>query len=272
MEAADAVAELEGLGYPTVFVPGGEPDTFDRLELLLKSSSRLVVASGIINIWNLTSNEVAISAAKLRSTFENRFLLGLGVGHRPTVDADEPGRYKKPVAAMIRFLDALDAAVDPVPNDGRIVAALSDQMLEVARLRAAGSHPYLVTPEHTARARELLGEGSLLAPEQAVLLEADPSTAREKAREHVSYYFHFENYTNNWRRMGFIEDDFSNGGSDRLVDALVVWGGEERILQRIQEHQSAGADHVSLQVVGTRPTELPLESWRRLAPVVIGGA
>jgi probable F420-dependent oxidoreductase len=170
---------------------------------------------------------------------------------------------------MVAYLDALDAAPEPPPREERVLAALGPRMLALSRDRSAGAHPYLTQPEHTAVAREALGEGKLLAPEQGVVLESDPDRARELARGFLKPYLGLPNYTNNWLRHGFTEDDLRDGGTDRLVDALIAWGDEDAIHARVREHLDAGADHVCLQVIhgGDRP---PLQEWRRLAGVLVG--
>jgi probable F420-dependent oxidoreductase len=169
---------------------------------------------------------------------------------------------------MVEFLDGLDAAEDPVPVDDRVLAALGPRMLELAATRAAGSHQYLVTPEHTAAARAALGPEQLVTPEQGVVLETDPAEARRVAREHLAGYAILPNYVNNWKRLGFTDDDVADGCSDRLVDALVAWGDEAAIAARVDAHRAAGADHVCVQVLGEDPTTLTLDGWRRLAPAL----
>jgi probable F420-dependent oxidoreductase len=171
---------------------------------------------------------------------------------------------------MRSYLDELDAAGHPVPPESRILAALGPRMLELSRDRSAGAHPYFVPVEHTAVARDVLGAGPVLAPEQAVVLEPDPVRARELARRHVPRYLELPNYANNLRRLGFGDDDLRDGGSDRLVDAIVAWGDEEAIADRVRAHHDAGADHVCIQVVGVDGTAPPRETWRRLAPALSG--
>jgi probable F420-dependent oxidoreductase len=183
------------------------------------------------------------------------------------IDAGEPGRYRKPLAATASFLDELDSAPTPLPQSERVLAALGPKMLELARTRAAGSHPYNVTPEHTALAREALGPSSLVLPEQAVALATDPDTARTLGRGHLAHYLALPNYTNNLRRLGFGDDDLSAGGSDRLIDALVAWGDENAIESRIRQHHDAGANHVCIQVLGEEGL-FPRKAWRALAPVL----
>ena len=261
----EAAAELEQLGYGTLWFPGSAgSDSLDCAEVLLDATEQVVVATGITNIWTEEPGDVAAGRARLAAAHEDRFLLGLGVSHGPLIG----DRYRKPYSAMVEYLDALDAAPEPPPLDERVLAALGPRMLALSRDRAGGAHPYLVPPEHTAIAREAIGEGKLLAPEQAVVLESDPARGRELAREHLKLYLRLPNYTNNWLRHGFTEDDLRDGGSDRLVDALVAWGDEDAIHARVRAHHDAGADHVCLQVIhgGDGP---PLEQWRRLAGALV---
>ena len=268
---AEAAAELEALGYSALWFPGGQGgEVMEAAEHLLKSTSRVPVAPGILNIWMHDPQEVATEHARLVQEHDGRFLLGLGIGHAPTVNAKQPGLYKKPYTKMRTYLDELDAATPPVPEDERILAALKPRMLELSRDRSIGAHPYFVPVEHTPVAREHLGPDAVLAPEQAVVLETDPARARERARSHMERYLTLPNYTGNLREFGFTDDDFADGGSDRLVDAIVAWGDEAAIAERVRAHQQGGADHVCIQVVGVPQGELPLHEWRTLAPALIG--
>jgi probable F420-dependent oxidoreductase len=199
-------------------------------------------------------------------------MLGLGVSHAALVDREEEGRYRKPLTTMRAYLDSLDVAAPPVPQADRMLAALGPKMLELARDRARGAHPYLVPVSHTARARHILRGDPLLAPEQAVVLERDPDRARTIARGHLERYLALPNYANNLRREGFGDDDFSDGGSNRLVDAIVAWGDESAIRARVDEHRAAGADHVCIQVLGAQGGGLPLAEWRALAPALTAEA
>ena len=267
--ARDATAELEELGYGTAWLPGGAGgDIFDAVEALLGASTRIVVATGIVNLWMHEPAETATRHAGITGRHPGRFMLGLGVSHRPLVDANDPGRYRRPLAAMQRYLDGLDVASPPVPIPERVLAALGPRMLQLARDRSRGAHPYFVTPEHTHEARTLLGPTPLLAPEQAVVFSADPTTAREIARAHMEIYLGLPNYVNNLRRLGFDNDDFRDGGSDRVADGIVAWGDEAAIVRRLQEHWDAGADHVCVQVLTAEPATLPRTEWKRLAAAV----
>jgi probable F420-dependent oxidoreductase len=212
--------------------------------------------------------EAASGRANLVERFGPRFLLGLGSSHAPLVEAARGVPYSRPFSRMQQYLDALDTADAPVPAAERMLAALGPRMLSLARARAGAAHPYLVPPEHTAMARRVLGPGVVLAPEQAVLLDADPRRSRERARAFVSNYLELPNYVSNLRRLGFAEDDFRGGGSDRLVDALVARGDEEAIAARVRAHHDAGADHVCIYVFGGAAETLQLEAWRHLAPVL----
>jgi probable F420-dependent oxidoreductase len=261
-EVAEAAAELEEIGFGTIWVPGREHDDLEeRLHLLLSSTQRITVATGIVSIWTHPAAGTAALHARLTAEFPRRFLLGLGVSHAPAVG----GEYRKPLTAMARYLDALDAADPPVPRTERVLAALAPRMLGLARERALGSHPYLVTPAHTRLAREALGPDALLAPEQTVVLEEDADTARAIARQWLSRYLQLPNYVDNWVRIGYDRDEVAGGGSDRLVDALVAWGTVDAIRARVDEQRAAGADHVALQVVTSDAAQLPREQWRRLA-------
>jgi probable F420-dependent oxidoreductase len=269
-EAAEAGAELESLGYSALWIPDTGGDLFESLERLLSATTGITVASGILNLWMHTPEETAAAYARLTDVYGDRLLVGIGVSHAPLIDAAEPGRYRTPLASTARFLDGLDAADRPLPSDRRVLAALGPKMLELARQRTAGTHPYNVTPEHTAAAREAIGTDGLVLPEQAVALERDPSTARALGRAHLSFYFSLPNYVNNLRRLGFGDEDFTDGGSDRLVDALVAWGDEDAIRRRLDLHRAAGADHVCIQVLtDTAATGLPLAQWRALAPALV---
>lgn len=261
----DVAAELEALGYSALWFPN-TPESFTRGRDLLDATRHVVVATGIASIWTHRASEAAAAHAALEAAHPGRFLLGLGVSHAHLVDRDEPGTYAQPLARMREYLDALDAAPTPVPPGERILAALGPRMLELARERSVGAHPYLVTVEHTREARQALGKGPLLAPEQAVVLETDPDRARAIARQHLARYLQAPNYARNWFRLGFSPEDVANGGSDRLVDALVVWGSAETIHERLAQHYQAGADHICLQVLTADPQVFPRAEWQALAP------
>ncbi len=263
-DAQRAARELERLGYGTLWFPN-RASIFDRARDLLDATSRVVVAPGIASIWMHPAEQVAAAHHRLTQAHPQRFLLGLGVSHEHLVNSQQAGRYTRPVEHMLAYLDALDSAPTPVPSSERILAALGPRMLAIARTRSAGAHPYLVTVEHTRRAREALGAGRLLAPEQAVVVTTDPSEARRIARIHLSRYLQAPNYANNWLRLEFTPDDIAAGGSDRLVDALVAWGDVDTIRERVAAHVAAGADHVCLQALTENPADIPYDQWRALA-------
>ncbi len=268
-EAAARATELEGLGYTALWIPDVGGDLFGPLANLLGATSAATVATGILNVWMHTPEETAAQHAALTAEHGPRFLCGIGISHRPLIDhVNSPGAYQKPVATMAAFLDGLDAGEVPLAKKDRVLAALGPRMLELARTRATGTHPYLVTPELTARARAGIGPDGLVASEQGVVLETDRDRARATARLHLKTYLGLPNYSNNWKRQGFTDDDLADGGSDRLVDALVVWGDEATIAGRIQDHRDAGADHVCIQVLTDAPQAFPAEQWRALAPAL----
>ena len=270
-ERRDAAAELEALGYSALWIPDVGGDVFGALRDLLDATSTIVAATGILNLWMHTAAEVGEGLTALDADHPGRTLLGIGVSHSLLIDQTHPGAYAKPLSVTRNYLDELDAASPTVPVDRRVLAALGPKMLELSRDRAAGAHPYLVTPEHTQLARETLGEGPMLLPEQHVVLETDATKARAVAREGLSVYLQLPNYVNNWRRLGFVEEDFADGGSDRLIDHVVVWGDEATITARVQAHFDAGADHVCVQAyTGTERTDFPRAEWRALAPALVG--
>ncbi|MFK4149452.1 LLM class F420-dependent oxidoreductase [Streptomyces sp. NPDC004065] len=260
-EIGEAAAELEELGFGAAWLGGSS--AAPNAAPLLAATSRLAVGTSIQSIWQHDAEASAAGFAELEAAYPGRFVLGLGVSHARLAE-----QYRRPYSALVAYLDALDAA--GVPADRRVLAALRPRMLELARDRAAGAVPYLVTPEHTARAREILGEGPLLAPEFKVVLETDPARAREIARGYLAMYLELPNYTGNFLRLGFTEDDLRGGGSDRLVDAVFAWGEESRIRDRVREFEAAGADHVALQVVvaGQDRDTLPRQEWRRVAALL----
>lgn len=267
---AAAAAELEDLGYTAIFIPDAGGDVLAEVGRLLAATRRTALVTGVLNIWMHDPADVAGKQAELASRFGSRFLLGLGSSHAPLVAAARRGPYTRPYSKMVGYLDALDAATGPAPAPGRLLAALGPRMLSLSRARAGGAHPYLVPPEHTALARQILSDGRVLAPEQAVILDADRQRGHELARDFVAPYLSLPNYVRNLRRLGFGDDDVAGHGSDRLVDALVAHGDEETIAARVRAHLDAGADHVCLYVLGGLDETLPLAAWRRLAPVLTG--
>ncbi|MFD9188591.1 TIGR03620 family F420-dependent LLM class oxidoreductase [Streptomyces phaeochromogenes] len=274
--AGQIAAELEAQGWGTLWF--GEAygrEAFTQAGLLLAATGRMRVATGIANIW--ARDAVAANAASrtLAAAHGGRFVLGLGVSHRPLVERVRGGSYTKPVAAMREYLTAMAgatfyAAEADEPRPPVLVAALGPRMLEVARELADGSHPYLVTPQQTADVRAALGPDRLVAVEMGAVLTSDRETALRRAHAHLDIYTGLPNYRNNWLRGGFDETDLVRGGSDRLAEALIAWGDEAAILRRVREHLAAGADHVCVQVLMDSPFDVPTTPWRELAPALVG--
>jgi probable F420-dependent oxidoreductase len=265
-EAADAAAELDDLGYGAIWTGNSEAN-LERQRQILSATRRIVAATGIVNIWLNAADELSGNFQQLSAEYPDRLLIGLGSSHAARVEAAGI-KYERPLSRLSRYLDQLDTMTDGIRTDRRVLAALGPKALSLAAERSLGAHPYLVTPVHTHEARERMGAGAWLAPEQKVVLESDPARAREIARDSLSIYLRLPNYTNNLKRQGFIDEDFAEGGSDRLVDALVAWGEVDRILERIAEHREAGANHVALQVLS--PAGLPRSEWRILAEALRG--
>jgi len=268
-EAADVASELDDLGFAALWVSAGFgdglPPTFG---MLLDATRRMSIATGILSIWHSTPVQSAEGFAALELAHPGRFILGLGASHAVVVDSAER-KYEKPYSRMVAYLDELSALRPTVPNSAMVLAALGPRMLALAAERTAGAHPYFMPVEHTAQARELLGVGPFVAPELAVVLEANPDKARAIAREHVSVYLGLPNYTNSLRLFGYGDDDLRDGGSDRLVDAIVAWGDLDQIAARVRAHRDAGADHVSLQVLTGDPQQFPREQYRALAEALL---
>jgi probable F420-dependent oxidoreductase len=263
-EAADAAAELEELGFTALWIPDVGGPVLDSVDHLLASTKHTVIATGILNLWMHEPSDVAVRYASLTKTHGERFLLGIGCSHAPLIDSKDPGRYRKPLAATRAFLDAIDASEQPVPADNRVLAALGPKMLGLSATRARGAHPYLVTPDHTRTAREVLGDGPLLLPEQTVLLTDSRDEARAVGTDWLRNYLALPNYANNLLRSGFTQDDLDSV-SDRLFDAIIAWGDEDAVARRVDEHKQAGADHVCIQALTTEPLGFPRDQWRRLA-------
>lgn len=234
--------EIEALGYGAVWVGGSPPAALSWVEPILQATTTLCVATGIVNIWSAPAQRVAESFHRIEAAYPGRFLLGIGVGH-----AEMISEYRKPYNALVEYLDRLDDY--GVPANRRVVAALGPRVLGLSARRSAGAHPYLTTPEHTTRARELIGPSAFLAPEHKVVLTTDSARARTVGRQALDMYFNLANYRNNWKRLGFTDDEVSRPGSDRLVDAVVAYGTPDAIAARLNEHLLAGADHVPIQVL-----------------------
>jgi probable F420-dependent oxidoreductase len=246
--SAAQLKDIEALGYGAIWAGGSPPAELDWVESILEATEKLKVATGIVNIWSSAAGRVAESFHRIEAAHPGRFLLGIGAGH-PELIAE----YKKPYDALTEYLDKLDGY--GVPEDRRVVAALGPQMLKLAARRSAGAHPYLTTPEHTARARNLIGPDAFLAPEHKVVLTTDAAQARAVGRDHLGVYLQGTNYTNSWKRLGFTDSDVAAPGSDALIDALIAYGSTDAIVARLKEHLAAGADHVPVQVL-TRPDKL----------------
>lgn len=247
---------IEKLGYGAVWIGGSPAGDLPFAEGILDATDTLQLATGIINVWTSPAEQSAETYHRLEKSHPGRFLLGIGIGH-----PEHTEEYRKPYDVLVEYLDALDAA--GVPPERRVVAALGPKVLRLSRDRSAGAHPYLTTPEHTAEARKVLGEGVFLAPEHKVVLtDGSPEAteaARKVGRETVDFYLNLSNYLNNWRRLGFSEEDIAKPGSDTLIDAVVAHGTADAIAARLAEHLDAGADHVTIQVLG---------GWDKLLPTL----
>jgi probable F420-dependent oxidoreductase len=241
-EGTAALREIESLGYGALWL-GGSPSTTDARRFLERSTS-LTIATGILNVWQHQEARVAEQYADLERDFPGRFLLGIGVGH-----VESTAEYARPLGRMRDFFDGLDAASTPVPRERRMSAALGPKMLALAARRSLGAHTYFTAPAHTRRARELVGPEALVVPEVAVVVETDTETARRAARDYAAPYLGLRSYTRNLLRFGFTERDLVDGGSDRLIDAVVPHGSPKQIAEAVQTHFEAGADHVALQTL-----------------------
>lgn len=253
--------EAEALGYPTVWLGLGTASVADLApaEKILAATESIIVATAIVNMWTNDAGAVAASYRRLTSTYGDRFLLGIGIGHPEAV-----ATYRTPYATMVDYLDQLDAG--GVPTDGRILAALGPRALRLAAERTLGTHPYLVVPEHTRDARALLGPDVVIAPEQTVVLDPDALAARKIARAFVSDpYLKLSNYTNNLRRYGYTDADLDDEGSDRLIDALVPHGTTKAVTASLHSHLAAGADHIGVQIL-TAADASPMPGYRALVP------
>ena len=254
----ELAARIESLGYGAAWI-GGSPDAeLAWVEPALTQTTSLQLATGIVNIWTAPAKTVAESYHRIEDAHPGRFLLGVGVGH-----PEHTQEYQKPYDALVGYLDELDGA--NVPTSRRVLAALGPRVLALAASRSAGAHPYLTTPEHTAKAREQLGNTVFLAPEHKVVLTTDAEEARRIGREAVGFYLNLSNYVNNWLRLGFTEQDVRQPGSDKLIDAVVAYGTPDSIAARVTEHLEAGADHVAIQVLGGRSEDALVQALSELA-------
>ncbi len=272
--ARDYVRELEKLGIAALWIPEslGSKEIFAHAGLLLAATERLVIASGIANMWARDATAMVNGHRTLSEAYPGRFLLGIGVSHAPVVKM-RGASYDKPVESMSRYLEAMDKApftgAAPPEPPGRVLAALGPRMLRLAGEHSLGAHPYFVPVEHTSLARKELGAGPLLAVEQAAVLSTDPTLARATARKHMKRYLALDNYANNLRRIGWSDADLANDGSDALVDAIVAWGDAGAIRARVEEHLANGADHVCIQALRADLAAHPLAEWRELAPALL---
>jgi probable F420-dependent oxidoreductase len=268
------VQELESLGYGALWLPEAvNRDPLVHCTLALGATTQLVLATGVAQIYARDAMTANAAWRTIEEAFPGRFVFGLGVSHKPMIEGARKTTYGPPIATMRQYLDDMDTglylAVQPTTTPRRVLAALGPKMLALAAEKADGAHPYHATPEHTAFAREKLGRDKFLAVEQAVVLADDAAEARNTARTGLAVYLGLPNYLNNWRRLGFTDDDFADGGSNRFVDAIVAHGDEDAIKSRVQQHLDAGADHVCVQVM-TPPGVAPIDGWRRLAPALLG--
>jgi probable F420-dependent oxidoreductase len=270
--SGDIAAELESLGYGAMWLPEAwGREAFTSAGLMLRATSSMIIATGIANIWARDAVAASNAAKTLNAAYDDRFVLGLGVSHRPLVERLRGHEYVSPVAAMREYLTAMDAAPMLAPEgerrSARVIAALGPKMLAIGAALTDGVHPYLVTPEHTAEARAAVGD-KFIGVEQAIVLGQDRDEYLRRAHAHLEIYTGLENYTNSWRRLGFSDEDFVRGGSERLCDTLVVHGDEDAVLARVNEHRDAGADHVCLQVLSDETNAPPLDEWRRLRSIL----
>jgi probable F420-dependent oxidoreductase len=259
--AGQAAKLAEDLGFGAFWL-GGSPQ-LSTVGPLLDATEPLIVATGIVNVWQYEPDRLAAEHAELTRAFPGRLLLGIGIGH-----PEATGGYSKPLSTMREFLDGLDAADTPVPRDERCLAALGPKMLDLSAERSLGALSYFVPVEHTRFARGRMGDSALLATELACVLDTDVERARAKARPYAQRYLGLRNYASNLLRFGSTNEDLADGGSDRLIDAIVPHGGAEEIAAVVRQHLDAGADHVCLQPVGV--SGIPREEWSALASALIG--
>jgi probable F420-dependent oxidoreductase len=265
-EVASAAVELESLGFGSVWIGGSPSDDLTLVEAILAATSELVVGTSIVDIWRSDATALSASHVRIRGQFPGRFYLGVGSGHAPAAEATGQ-QYVRPLSKLRAYVDSLSG----VPEDELMLAALGPKALEASREISAGALPYLTPPAHTTDARAILGPDRLLIPEQKVLLTTDATEARKVGRRGAANYLVMPNYLNNLRRYGFTDEDFADGGTDRLIDTVLVWGDEEAVRNGVNAHLEAGADHVAVQAlsVSTEQT-LPRAEWRALAKALLG--
>jgi probable F420-dependent oxidoreductase len=271
----ELAAEIEDLGFGAIWLPEvAGRDVMLHLGMLLDATTHLIGATGIASIYARDAVTMTGGVKGLTEAFPERVLLGLGVSHHTIVEGLRGHQYGPPLATMSAYLDAMDSspytAARPATPVRRVLAALRPKMMALAGARTDGAHSYFVPPEHTTLARDELGPEGLLCVEQAFVLESDPTVAREIARAHTTVYIRLPNYRNNLLRLGFAEEDFADGGTDRLVDAIVAWGSVDDVATRVQAHFDAGADHVCVQALTPGPRQVPEDQWRAVAPALRG--
>lgn len=274
-QVKETVAELDAQGWGALWRPESTGrDALVASGIWLDACERMAIATGIAQTYARHPMTTMAANRTIDEAYPGRFLLGLGVSHAPQIEGIRGLDYSTPLSDMSEYLDAMDAApftaLGPAGRPPRILAALGPKMLALSAEKADGAHPYFAPPEHTAIAREIMGPDKFLAPEQMLVLDTDPTRARDLARSQMARYLEMPNYSNNLLRLGFTEEDISQM-SDRLVDAIVVWGDEDAIVARVKEHQDAGADHVCVQALVADPQDLPIDAWRRLADALIRG-
>lgn len=273
-DARAATRELETLGYPALWIPEsvGSKEIFSHAGILLAATTRIVIATGIANLYARDPMAAANGARALADAYPGRFVLGVGVSHAPSVAA-RGGAYDKPLETMRAYLDAMDAAAysGPAPEQPApiVLAALGPKMLALAAERTAGAHPYFVPVAHTAEARRVLGPEPCLAVEMTAVLETDPVEARRVARIFARNYLGLPNYANNLRRLGYTDEELADEGADRVIDDVIAWGDLEAIVARVRAHQAAGADHVCVQFRGSSSADLRLADYRELAAALL---
>jgi len=272
-EAQKYARQIEELGFRAVWFPeavGREP--FASSSLILSATENLIMSTGIASLHARTAMTMQAGWKTVTEAFPDRFLLGIGVSHQMSVEGFHGASYGKPYSNMVNYLDAMDRglffAAQPTTPPVRCLAALGPKMLKLAAERTLGAHPYFVPVEHTPIARAAMGPDALLAPEQAVVLSTDPAEARAIARGHMGMYLTLPNYTNNLRRLGWGDEDILNGGSDRLVDAIVAWGTLDDIKARLAAHFDGGADHVCVQVLSADQSAVTMDEFRKLAELI----
>jgi len=269
----EVVAELDEAGWPTLWIPETvSRDPFVSAAIMLEATDNLQIATGIASIWARDPMTTANASLTLNEAYDGRFVLGLGVSHHTLTEWVRKHDYSKPLTKMREYLERMDASmfrgVQPEKPTMRLLAALGPRMLELSASAADGAHPYFVPVEHTEIARTAIGPDAYLATEQMVVLETDPSVAREIARAHMAVYLGLPNYANNLMRLGYTEEEITNA-DDRVVDAIVAWGTLDDVLDRVKAHHDAGANHVCIQVLEADRTAVPLDAWRAIGDAVL---